>query len=384
MRILQVCQYYPPHIGGIEYHVEALSRKLVEAGHEVVVYTSNVPKSRKHEVIGGVEIYRFNCLLAPLNNPIVPGLFFKLIRSSGFDVIHAHGHFHMSSNQAAFANIFIRSPFVLTSHGAILGYRGWKRFVEVLYDRTVGRWILKSAGRVIALTPTQAAMLGELGANPQKLVIIPFWMDMDQVNIHGDAQKFRSVYKLGDRRVVLFVGRLLPIKGLQYLIEAAKFTKTRPTVVIIGDEAPGYPGTKRALDEQVKTLGLDGVLFPGSFLREDLAAAYKAADLFVLPSLGEGLPMVLLEAMAYGKCVIATRVPGNVDVIKDGWNGTLVEPQNSTELAQEIDLLLTDDAARERLGAQARRDVEQNYSSDIIINKIVNLYHDVQRKRVKT
>jgi glycosyltransferase involved in cell wall biosynthesis len=379
MRILQVCQYYPPHIGGIEYHVEALSQKLVEAGHEVVVYTSNVPKSKKHEVIGGVEIYRFNCLFAPLNNPFMPGLFFKLIRSSSFDVIHSHGHFHISSDQAAFANIFMRRPFVLTSHGAILGYRGWKRVVEVLYSKTVGRWILKSADRVIALTPTQAAMLEELGANPQKLIIIPFWMDMDQVNIHGDAEKFRSVYKLGDERVVLFVGRLLPIKGLHYLIEAAKWTKTKPTIVIIGGEAPGYPGTKRALDEHVKTLGLDGnVLFPGSFLREDLADAYKAADLFVLPSLGEGLPLVLLEAMAYGKCVIATRVPGNVDVIKDGWNGTLVEPQNSMELAQKIDLLLTDDAARERLGAQARRDIELNYSLDTILSKILNLYCEVQ------
>lgn len=380
MRILQITPYYPPHIGGIEYHVEALSRRLVEAGHEVTVYTSNVPKTKKHEVVDGVEVYRFNCPFAPLNNPIMPWLFLKLIRNSNFDVIHSHGHFHMSSNQVAFCNIFIRRPFILTSHGAILGYQGWKRALEIVFDKTIGKLTLRAADRVIALTPTQAKMLKDLGADPRRMVVIPLWMDMNQVNPLADAEKFRDIYKLGDRRIVLFIGRLLPIKGLQYLIEAAKYAETRPAIVIIGDEGPGYPGTKRALEEQVRTLGLDkDIIFTGSFPKEDLAAAYKAADLFVLPSLAEGLPLVLLEAMAFKKCVIATKVPGNIDVIKDGWNGVLVEPKNPRELAEKIDLLLTDSALRERLGAQARRDIELNYSSSKILSEIVGLYQDVRR-----
>jgi len=122
------------------------------------------------------------------------------------------------------------------------------------------------------------------------------------------------------------------------------------------------------------------ILFTGNFPREDLAAAYKAADLFVLPSLAEGLPLVLLEAMSYGKCVIATKVPGNLDVVKDGWNGILVEPKNPQELASKIDLLLADEKMRQRLGTQARQDIEQNYSSNIVITKLLNLYSDVQKK----
>lgn len=381
MRILQISPYYPPHIGGIEYHVEALSRKLVEAGHEVVVYTSNVPEAKKHEVVDGVEVYRFNCPFAPLNNPIMPGLFFRLLRSGNFDIIHTHGHFHMSSNLVAFTSVLTRRPFVLTSHGAIPGYSGWKRAVEAVFDKTVGKWTLRTADRVIALTQTQAGILNGLGADTRKTVVTPLWMDTDQVNLHADAEKFRNTYGLSDKKIVLFVGRLLPIKGLHYLIEATKHAKTRPTVVIIGDEAPGYPGTKRLLEEQVKTLGLDrDILFTGNFPREDLAAAYKAADLFVLPSLAEGLPLVLLEAMSYGKCVIATKVPGNLDVVKDGWNGILVEPKNPQELASKIDLLLADEKMRQRLGTQARQDIEQNYSSNIVITKLLNLYSDVQKK----
>jgi len=378
MRILQVSPYYPPHIGGIEYHVEALSRKLAEAGHEVVVYTSNVPKSKKYEVVAGVEIYRFNCPFAPLNNPIMPGLFFKLIRSSEFDIIHTHGHFHMSSNLVAFSNVFTRRPFVLTSHGAILGYKGWKRAVEALFDRTIGEWTLRSANKVIALTPTLANMLEDLGADRSNIVVVPFWMDLNQVKPRADVEKFRSTYKLGDRKIVLFVGRLLPIKGLEYLIEAAKHAETRPAIVIIGDEAPGYSGTKRSLEEKVRALGLESdVFFLGKFSREDLGVAYTAADLFVLPSLGEGMPLVLLEAMAYGKCVIATDIPGNNDLIKDGWNGVLVEPRNSLELAQKIDYLLTNREIAEKLGAQARRDIEQNYNPDVVLSKVLDLYRQV-------
>ena len=378
MRILQVSPYYPPHIGGIEYHVEALSRKLVEAGHEVTVYTSDVPKTRKHEVVDGVEVYRFSCPFAPLNNPIMPGLFLKLIRSTKFDIVHTHGHFHMSSNLVAFSNVFTRRPFVLTSHGAILGYKGWKRAVEALFDRTIGEWTLRSANKVIALTPTLANMLEDLGADRSNIVVVPFWMDLNQVKPRADVEKFRSTYKLGDRKIVLFVGRLLPIKGLEYLIEAAKHAETRPAIVIIGDEAPGYSGTKRSLEEKVRALGLESdVFFLGKFSREDLGVAYTAADLFVLPSLGEGMPLVLLEAMAYGKCVIATDIPGNNDLIKDGWNGVLVEPRNSLELAQKIDYLLTNREIAEKLGAQARRDIEQNYNPDVVLSKVLDLYRQV-------
>jgi len=379
MRILQVSPYYPPHIGGIEFHVESLSQRLVEAGHDVVVYTSNVPNSRKYEVVGGVKIYRFNCPLAPLNNPIMPGLFLKLIRSSNFDVIHSHGHFHVPSSQVAFCNIFMRRPFVLTSHGAVLGYRGWKRAIEVIFNVTVGKRTLQAADKVIALTPTQANILQTLGAEPSQLVTIPIWVDLNQINLSADAQKFRSRYGLGDRKILLFVGRLLPIKGLKYLIEAARYTKTRPKIVIIGDEAPGYPGSKQELQEQTRALGLDeDILFLGSFSRNDLADAYVAADLFVLPSLAEGLPMVLLEAMSYGKCVIATRVLGNVDVLRAGWNGILVEPKNPQELAEGIDHALTDDKMRERIGAQARKDIELNYTPATILSRILNVYDEVR------
>ena len=381
MRILQVSPFYPPHIGGIEFHVEALSRKLAQAGHEVVVYTSNVPRSKRYEVINGVEIHRFNSLVSPLNNPVMPGMFLKLLGGTKFDVIHAHGHFHMSSTFALLSKVFGRRPIVLTSHGALLNLRGWRKVVEIVFNKTIGRWTLKSVDRIIALSPTQADILEGLGAARKKMSIIPLWIDLDRSGSQADAVKFRNMYRLNDRKVVLFVGRLLPIKGLTYLIEAVKHTETKPAAVIIGGEAPGYSGTRQSLEQKVQELGLNqDVFFLGEFPKQDLGAAYVAADLFVLPSLGEGMPLALLEAMAYGKCVLATEVPGNRDVVKDGWNGLLVEPRNPVELAQKIDYLLRDDTRREKLGKQARQDIEQNYSSDVILNKILDVYHELQER----
>jgi glycosyltransferase involved in cell wall biosynthesis len=166
-----------------------------------------------------------------------------------------------------------------------------------------------------------------------------------------------------------------------YLIEAAKYTETKPAIVIIGGEAPGYGGTKRSLEQKVQQLGLErDIFFLGNFPKEELGAAYAAADLFVLPSLGEGLPVALLEAMAHAKCVLATNVPGNRDVVKDGWNGLLVEPRNSVELARKIDYLLGNDDLRQRLGAQARQDIEQNYTSEVVLKKILDVYQEVQRQ----
>jgi glycosyltransferase involved in cell wall biosynthesis len=306
---------------------------------------------------------------------MLPGL----IRGDGFDVTHAHGYLDLSSNMAALVSRVRRSPLVLTSHGAVLDYRGWKGSVEALYHRTLGKWTLKTADRIIALTSTQADILVSLGADRSRVAVIPLWMDLSQFRPPGDEGGFRRAYNLVNRRVVLFVGGLQPRKGLRYLVEAAKHITDRATIVIVGDEQPTYAGSKQALQEQVKALGLEErVLFAGNIPRDQLGGVYSAADVFVLPSLAEGLPTVLLEAMAHGTCVIGSDIPGNRDVVRDGVNGALVEARNAEALAKKIDALLADDALRARLGAQGRRDIEENYSPATVLSRILKVYQEVR------
>jgi glycosyltransferase involved in cell wall biosynthesis len=203
-------------------------------------------------------------------------------------------------------------------------------------------------------------------------------MDLGQFRPQEDEGAFRRSHNLVDRKIVLFVGGLQPRKGLRYLIEAAKNITDRATIVIVGDEQPTYAGSKQALQEQVNSLALqERVLFVGNIPREQLGGVYSAADVFVLPSLAEGLPTVLLEAMAHGRCVVGSDIPGNRDLVKDGVNGALVESRNPEALAKKIDALLADDQLRARLGAQARRDIEQDYSSDSVLRKMLGVYREV-------
>ena len=382
MRILQVVAYYPPHLGGLERHVEALSRKLVEAGHQVTVYTANVPRLKPVEVVDGVEIRRFRCLAAPLGNPVTPGILGKLLESDEFDVVHTHIHYHMCSNLTVLSNVLRRRPLVLTVHGLMLGYHGWRRGLEVVFNKTVGWWTLRSVDRVIVLTPTLADMVGELGARRERTVVVPGWIEPVSTDVRADGAGFRAAYGFGGKKVLLFAGRILPAKGLSYLIEAVAKAQSRAMVAIIGDEAPGYAGCMDALVQQVKRLGLEEqVLFLGRFARKDLEAAYEAADLFVLPSGGEGLPMALLEAMSHGKCVLATNVPGNWDVVKDGVNGALVDAGDPAELAHRIDALLADEQLRARLGARARQDVERDYTPGTVLGKMLDVYREVRESK---
>lgn len=373
MKILQVSSLFPPHIGGIEHHVEVLSNKLVENGHEVTVYTSNVPKSKRYEVINGVKIYRFQSLFSPLNNQFIPGLFLKLISKNRFDIIHVHSHLHISSNITVFSKIFRKRLIILTSHGTV-NYEGWKNNINVFYNKTVAKWMLKSVDKIIALSLKQADILEYLGADPCNITIIPHGIDLSQINLARDTEKFKSLYGLNDKNIILFVGGLIPRKGINYLIAAMKYVKSDSVLLIVGGELQGHPGVKEALEQQVKKLGLKNVVFLGRVSKDDLERAYVISDVFVLPSISEGLPLTLLEAMAYKKCVVATDIPGNSDVIQNGKNGILVEAGNSQELGEKIDYLLANEGLGGKIGAAARKEVEKKYSWDVAFNKILEIY----------
>ena len=380
MKILQISPFYPPHIGGIEKHVWELSNKLANAGHKVTVYTSNVPKSKKYEINNEVQIYRFKSFCSLLNNHFVPGYLFKLINATTFDVIHMHGSLHFSSNITAFSKIFKKSPIVLTTHGAKVNYQDWKRIIETLYNKTIGKWTLKSADRIITPSLKEVNLLERLGVDRDKIIVIPNWIDLNKISLNLNAEEFKNLYQLHDKKIILFVSGLIPRKGINNLIDAMKYVKSDSILLIVGGELPGHPGVKRLLEEQVKKLGLKNILFLGRVSKEHLECAYIVADVFVLPSLAEGLPLVLLEAMGYRKCVVATDIPGNSDVIKNNKTGILFESGNSMELAEKINYLLANERLRKEIGDAARKEVEKNYNFDAAFDKIVAVYKMVAKK----
>jgi len=376
LKILQISSLFPPHIGGIEQHVWSLSNRLAEEGHEVTVYTSNISKLKKFEIVNGVKIFRFSCFFSPLNNQFLPGLFFKLISKNGFDIVHVHSHMHISSNIAFFSNIFRNKPIVLTSHGTVT-YSNWKNIVNVLYNKTMTRWMLKSADKVIALSPTQAVLLESLGANSKNMTIIPNWIDLNKNKSKINSKNFKNQHRLNNKKIILFVGGLIQRKGINYLIDAMKYVDSDSILLIVGGEIHGHKGVETSLKEQVKMNNLKNVLFLGRISKEQLECAYSVADIFIIPSLSEGLPFTLLEAMSYKKCVIAADIPGISDVIRNDKNGILFEPRNATQLGEKINYILKNHKIRKKLGENAREDIEKKYSFEVNIKKIIELYEEI-------
>ena len=156
---------------------------------------------------------------------------------------------------------------------------------------------------------------------------------------------------------LLFVGRLISQKGVNYLLEALTLVEVPYKLIIVGDGSE-----RKELESQVAALNIgEHVSFTGWQEHADIIQFYRQADVFVLPSQREGLPNVLLEAMACGLPIVATHVSGTEDLIEEGRNGFLVSPRDPEALAQKLQRLLLDAGLRREMG-QASREIVQNYT----------------------
>ncbi len=374
MKILQISALFTPHIGGIETHVYTLSRYLVKKGHDVTVFTSKLPKTQNYEMIDGIKVHRFRNIWSPLNNQVVPGIFFRLLKKAEeFDLIHVHGHLQFTSNVAALNKKIGGRPLVMTSHGTV-EYEDWRGIINRVYNASVGKLTVKSADKIIALTSRQAKIIEKMGARKEDITIIPNGVDLERVKLSAGKNTFKSKYGLSEKKIILYVGGLIPRKGLNYLIESMKDVNGDVALVIVGGELSSHKGVKDNLENLVKSEKLQNVVFTGNLTGQGLEDAYASADVFVLPSLAEGLAIALLEAMAYGIPVVATDIPGNSGIIQDNQNGVLVEPKNPSRLAEKINYILGNQGERERLGKNARTCIEMEYSWGGIIDKISGVY----------
>jgi glycosyltransferase involved in cell wall biosynthesis len=232
------------------------------------------------------------------------------------------------------------------------------------------------ADRIIAVSEVVARFTSEN---------IPFVRSKSITVIHNgvDANRFSNVERDSNLRASLgikstdivlgFVGRLEVQKGLEYLLAALEMLRPElPQVVCV---IVGEGSQMQSLKERCLRSGLTNVVFTG-FTR-DTTPYYWLFDFFVLPSLFEGMPMSLIEAMAASRPVIASRVGGVAEAVEDGVSGLLVEPQNIGELVENIRYLATNPARREEIGRHAGRRVRQKFSAEAMVAKTQELYREV-------
>jgi len=236
------------------------------------------------------------------------------------------------------------------------------------------RFAMKFCTKVISVSNATAKWLvDKRGLSENKVVVIPYGVDLSLYK-QGSNPELRA--KLGIKPETLVVGtvaRLHTQKGHQYLIEAAKtivpkFEDIQFVFVGDGDTRPDLEKSiKEAnLTENFKLLGF----------RSDVKELLRTFDLFVLPSLYEGLPNVILEAMASGLPVVATAVDGTVELVEDCKTGYLVPPEEPEELVEKISALLSDAKRRKQFGLEGRKMVVGQYSLDLQVERFQNLYEE--------
>jgi glycosyltransferase involved in cell wall biosynthesis len=291
----------------------------------------------------------------------------EYIQEDEVDLVHTHGY--KADLYGYLAAWRCHKPVVATCHNWVGGTAALG-----IYNH-LDRMALKKFNALAAVSDAVAQRLLAFGVPPEKIKTIANGID---VTVFERAQPLPLLKDEGSI-VVGVVARLDLQKGFEYLLRAAReLCKMFPGLkIVIAGEGPD----RSAIEEMIEQYGLQSsVVLAGQ--QSNMPAVYAAMDIFVLPSLNEGLPMTVLEAMAASKPVIATRVGAIPSVIRDGENGLLVAPKDSEGLRNAVASLLNDPERRRRLGDQAHTWVSQNYTSEAMALKYREMYEEVLGKPV--
>ncbi len=358
MRILVINSEFPPIGGGAGNASLNISECMAAAGHEVTVLTSNFKGMPGLDKQGGVRIVRASAIRKRIDRSnafeqvtfILGGSLsaLKIAIRRKPDVVLAF--FGMPSGAIALAlKLFFNIPYIVSLRGGDVP--GFRPYDFAVYHKIISpflRLVWRSAGAVVANSSGLRAMGEEFEPNVP-IKVIPNGVDAE-------------VYSPGDRDWelprLLFVGRVVYQKGIDILLQALGNLKDLPWELTIVGDGP----ERAALEALTKALEIrDRVKFAGWLHDDALLDAYRWANLFTYASRHEGMPNAVLEAMACGLPVLATRIAGNEELVIHKKTGILVEPEDGQAFKFALHHLLQDAEARRQLGEAARRRVVGHY-----------------------
>jgi glycosyltransferase involved in cell wall biosynthesis len=244
-------------------------------------------------------------------------------------------------------------------------------FVDVtLRSSVMVEWLVSlGVDRYLAVSREVAnRLLAQLNLPKRKMRVVHNGIPLERFE-HPAGQRAPQ-----DRTVVLTIARLTPQKGIAYLIEAA--SRLPGVLFLVAGEGP----ERKTLEAQARSKGVsDRVLFLGQ--REDIPDLLGSCDLFVLPSLFEGLPISVMEAMAAGRAVIATNAGGTGELISNCETGLLIPPADVDALTRAVATLIADRALRERLAGEGRARIRSDFSAAAMVTQVTNVYQEILRAR---
>ena len=368
MKVLQVCKFYQPVMGGIETVAWELAEGFARAGVQGDVLCSNQRRvTEQQRFASGYEVVRASSLGMLLSTSMAPAMIGELRRMSrGVDVIHVH----MPDPMAALAIWMVRpkARIVVHWHSDVVRQRRAMRFYEPLQ-----RWLLERADAIIATSAAYTHSSQALKPWLEKVSVIPIGIgDNRGQDFAPKTAALRE--QLQGRRMIFALGRMTYYKGFDVLIEAAR-NLPDDVVVVIGGDGPELERHR----QMVERLGLSGkVILPGHIDDGDLPSYYEACDIFCMSSTvrSEAYGVTIVEAMVMGKPVVATDIVGSgvpwVNV--HGVTGFNTPVGQALPLAATLSRLLGDVKLRERMGHAARQRYLNEFNSDRMSRKTLELY----------
>jgi glycosyltransferase involved in cell wall biosynthesis len=321
-------------------------------------------------------VKRFKPLFQLGNAPFIP----ELMSIKNFDIIHLHYPFYFGGEMVYLLSKLKKMKYVITYQNDVILGGLLNPFVK-LHNKTAMRVILGNASKicVLSLDFAQNSNLSQIVKKKfEKIVILPNGVDIVKFNPKINNDSIKMYYKIENKKIILFVGALDKahyFKGVDYLLKSfAKIQSDDVLLMIIGEGE-----LKKSYVSLAEKLGIiSKVIFVGRVPNEELPNYYSAADLVVLPSVCvESFGVVLIEAMACGKPVIASNLPGVKTVVDDGVNGFLTHPKDIDDLTSKMQDLLENQQMRIRFGKTGREKVEKMYSWDKIGKKLEQTYLEI-------
>lgn len=363
MKILHLTTHL--NIGGIGRYVTTLAKVLRNRDHTVLVASSGGELEKVLSYEGIKHIYLDIRTKSELSPKIIKSFFAlkTFLKKEKVDLIHAHTR--VTQVVAALLSFYQNAPYVTTCHG--------------FFKKRLARMIFGCWGRkVVAISEAvKNQLIRDFKVAEERVVLIHTGIELDRFlqNISQEEKaKFKHKWNLNESPVVGTIGRLSPVKGQDILLRAAKrllrdFSDIK--VLLVGNG----PDESR-LRELSTTLGLEkNVIFADSF--EDTTEVLPAIDIFVLPSIEEGLGLSLIEAMAFGKLCIASRVGGIESLIEDGVTGMLFNTGDPDDLARAIKYMLSNRSKVEVFKDAARKKIINNFNIDKMASQIEKMYKEV-------
>jgi glycosyltransferase involved in cell wall biosynthesis len=384
MKILQVIPFFGPAHGGSARASYDISACLSERGHQVTFLTSDYLLGKQWvSSLPTVKVYSFKTWVKLANFFITPALL-SYAKSSlqAFDVIHMHNFRSFQNVVVAYYARKYGVPYIVQAHGSLPVMMGNKR-MKIIYDSLLGVKVLQGAARVVALNRFEAKQYVSMGVSASKVKIIPNGLNISEFSKKRKRGKFREKFNIPlNHKLVLYLGRVHAIKGLDVLLQAFSSVSDDLREVRLAIVGPD-DGYLRELLVLVRLLGLEKkVVITGPLFGEEKFEAYEDADVYVLPSSYETFPIGLLEAYACSKPAVVSKVGNTDELVVEGLTGFLVTYGDVGQLADRIKYLFSNpDRARE-MGEQAALFVN-NFGIESVVGQFEALFDDIQRSSEK-